>query len=160
MPPVVRYDPPESSVAVAFRACVAKRVHDTFWLWLPVVLLTHCPLLLTAQCDWPETITHIGGIGGGLGGGLRSIGRPPQSSQSLPSEHIENAAPGPPSSQSPSLAKLQLFPQTAGGRAGGDGGDGGDGSVGGGVDGDGKLGGIGGPAGRPREGTWLMIQSR
>ena len=42
-----------------------------------------------------------GGIGNGSGGGLKQ--RLPQSAQSVPSEQKLNSAPGPPSSQSPSL---------------------------------------------------------
>ena len=59
----------------------------------------------------------------------------PQSVQSLPSGHAENSAPGPPSSQSPSLAKLPVSPHSPDEPAGG--GEEVDDVVGGGGEGDG-----------------------
>eukprot|EP00966_Prymnesium_polylepis_P013701 316293-Prymnesium_polylepis.1 len=75
--------------------------------------------------------------------------RTPQSAQSVPNAHWPCSlaiVPGPPSSQMPLFAEMQLFEQPPGGAEGGDGGNGGDGGDGGG-DGGGGEGGGGGVAG-------------
>ena len=75
------------------------------------------------------------GAGGctGRGGGIT---RGPQSVQSVPRLQDANSAPGPPSSQPPSEAKLHVSVQPAPGDAGGD-----DAAAGGGSDGGGSAGG-------------------
>eukprot|EP00966_Prymnesium_polylepis_P230175 5326174-Prymnesium_polylepis.1 len=74
---------------------------------------------------------------GGAGGAMGGTARPPQSTQSLPIEHVENSEPEPPSSQSPSDAYWQSSPQWtpagSGGIRGRGIGGGGDGAGGGGT---------------------------
>ena len=79
------------------------------------------------------------GAGGGVvpGGGMVPGGageRGPQSVQSVPTEQIENSAPAPPSSQSPSLEKKHVSAHVVcpggGEKAGGEGGGGGGGGGG------------------------------
>ena len=92
----------------------------------------------------------VGGVGGEAGGeaavlcscAYETRSRVPQSSQSLANPHDAVMAPAPPSSHSPSFAKMHELPQPGGGGGGeGGGGEGGGGKGGGGVGGGGEGGG-------------------
>jgi len=90
----------------------------------------------------------------GLGEGGERATRTPQSVQSIPNKHAANSAPGPPSSQSPSLAYGQPSVQVNG-ATGGDGGSAGDGGQAGGAGGGkGGMGGCWGDGGAGGSSTW------
>ena len=78
----------------------------------------------------PVTALHMAGQTGGLGGdgeggggaaagGCIDTPRVPQSLQSVPIRQMLNSAPGPPSSQSPSVRQMHVSVQVGGGGGGG-----------------------------------------